>query len=181
MAKLDFLKYLTPKAIINLSVVLGFLVFVIPTLLFLGNEVEQRAASIKAQRVRIDTHTRMITKLAELREASVEAESAMLKLRTIVPPRDRLFSFPRYMEKLGSDSDVLASVDFTGKETPATVDKAGSNAFIIAGSGSLNDTLEFMENIEASGEFFVSSESVDIVRLGEQFNSVINGLVFFYD
>jgi len=177
VAKLDFLKYLTPKAIINLSVVLGFLVFVIPTLLFLGNEVEQRAASIKAQRVRIDTHTRMITKLAELREASVEAESAMLKLRTIVPPRDRLFSFPRYMEKLGSDSDVLASVDFTGKETPATVDKAGSNAFIIAGSGSL----KFMENIEASGEFFVSSESVDIVRLGEQFNSVINGLVFFYD
>jgi hypothetical protein len=182
VAKPDFLKYLTPKAIINLSIVLGFLIFVIPTLLFLGNEVEQRATFIRAQRVKIDAHARIIAELAELRKASTEAEQAMLKLQTIIPTRDRLFSFPKHVEELGSNNNLVASINFTGRETPAIADKAGDNAFKITSGGSFNNTLEFIENIEASWDFFVSLESIDmVVGTGEQFNSTINGAVFFYD
>ncbi|MDD5710924.1 MAG: hypothetical protein PHV43_02390 [Candidatus Colwellbacteria bacterium] len=181
MAKPDFLKYLTPKTIINLSVILGFLLFVIPTLLFLGGEVAQRAASIRAQREQIDIHTRMISELTEFREASAEVKSAMIDLQTTIPPRERLFSFPQNVEQLGSDLGLAANVNFAGKEVPATGDTAGNNMFTITSKGSFDSTLSFIEAMEERREFLVSLESIDITKLEGQFNATIGGLVFFYD
>ena len=181
MAKPDFLKYLTPKAIIHLSVILGFLIFVIPTFLFLGSEVKQRAASIRTQRVQIDTHTRMIAELAKFREASAEVGYAMADLQTIIPPRRELFSFPQDIERLGLGTDITANVNFVGKETPAMNDKAGSNMFTVTSKGSFDSTFQFIRALEERREFFVSLGSINMVKIEEQFNSVINGLVFFYD
>jgi len=181
VAKSDFVKYLTPKAIINLSIIVGFLIFVISILLFLGNEVGQRAASIRAQRLQIDAHTRMIAKLAEFREASAEAESATADLHTIIPPREKLFSFPKNIEQLGLSVDVAANADFVGKEKPATNDEAGSNMFTIKGTGSFDNTLRFVKTLEERKDFLVNLESFEVINLEEQFYSVINGLVFFYD
>ena len=181
MTKPDFLKYLTPKAIVNLSIIVGFLVFVIPTLLSLGGEVRQRATSIREQRMQIDRQTRMIAKLAEFREASSEVETAMADLQSIIPPREKLFSFPQNVERLATGAGATADVNFIGKESPATEDEAGSNTFTVTGKGNFDDTLELISALEKRREFFVSLDSINMTRLEGQFNTVINGLVFFYD
>ncbi len=141
----------------------------------------QRAASIRAQRIQIDTHTRMITKLAEFRETSAEAEDAVANLQTIIPPREKLFSFPQNIEQLGLSVDVAANANFVGKERPATNDEAGSNMFTIKGRGSFDNTLQFIKALEERRGFLVDLEFLEVVNLEGQFNSVINGLVFFYD
>lgn len=181
MTKPDFLKYLTPKAIVNLSVIVGFLIFMIPTLLSLGGEVRQRAAAIREQRVQIDRQTHMIAKLAEFREASSEVEAAMADLQLIIPPRERLFSFPQNVERLAAGVGATADVNFVGRESPATESEAGSNIFTVTSKGNFDDTLKLISALEKRREFFVSLDSINMTRLEGQFNTVINGLVFFYD
>lgn|GEM_PF-2811898 len=181
MARLDLFKYLTPKAIVNLSVILGLLVFAVWTLIFLGNEIESRSSLIREERTEINTRARMIAELAELREESVEAETATLVLQSVVPTRDKLLLLPKHVEQLGSKSEITANVSFTGKEVLATEGGAGNNAFRVGASGSFNNTLEFIESLESTEEFFIKLESIDIVRVDRIFNTTISGLVYFYD
>ncbi|MBU2101625.1 type 4a pilus biogenesis protein PilO [Patescibacteria group bacterium] len=181
MTRPNFLKYLTPKAIINLSLIVGFLTFAIFTLFSLGNEVEERSSLLRAQRATIDSRTNMISRLAELRKTSVEAQSAMEVLRGALPPKAELFSFSDYLKEVGAKNDVGVEFSFTGGETLSSPDNAGYNPFRIVNNGSLNNISSFIQNIEDSNKFLVRITSVDVSQVKDTFKSTIEGLVFFYD
>jgi hypothetical protein len=181
VAKPDFSKYLTPKAIVNLFLIGGFLVFIIPTLIYLGQEIKERSSSLKAERVEIDLRSKSISRLAELRKASEEAAVAGEKLELLLPPRDELFSFTDYVKQLAGQNGVVANLDFSGTETAPTETSAGSNGFQLAASGRLNNIISFIEALESGNRFFSSLEGVEVTEIGAEFSAVLNGLVYFYD
>lgn len=181
MAKSEFAKYLTPKAIINFSVIAGFLMFIIPTLIFLGKEVDERASTLRVNREKVGGESSTIARLASLKSASAEAEAGLAVMQKLIPPRDRLFSFPDYLEEKGDASRVTVNFDFAGGESPSGEGSAGNSPFRIASTGPFDNIVRYIESIENSNSFFVKLGAVDFTREGTQFSSGIGGLVYFYE
>lgn len=179
MAKLDFSKYLNSKGIINLFVILGFLVFIIPTLITLGKEISEESQNLAKERARISSLSQTIGRLAELRESAKQADEALSKLQGALPQRDDLFSFPRYIEADGRKKNLALTTSFTGNEVDPTGNSAGISSFKISGVGSFTDTLRFIQDLELGKTFFVNLTSIDVTQSEESFKSSINGSVFF--
>jgi Tfp pilus assembly protein PilO len=181
MAKIDLSESLTPKAIVNLLVILGFLIFMTWVLTFLAGEVNDGAADVKQKRGQIDNRIAAVERLAELRGESKEAGPALDVLDNILPARDNLLSLPRYIEDLGLSNRVTATFDFTGNEVSPEGGRAGNSSFKIIANGSYFDVISFIKDLEA-GDFFISLEVVDMtVQKDNTFGANINGVVYFHD
>ena len=181
MTKSNFGKYLTPKTIINLSIILGFLVFIIPTLLSLGSEVQNRAEALRNQRASVTTRSESIARLAELKRSAEEASGALQVLSDLVPPRDELFSFPDYLSELGEKTRIETNFTFIGEQRAQDGGRVGSSSFRIDNVGSFNGILSFIQNLENGPKFIISLNSVDIVKTDSGFKSTAGGNVFFYE
>ena len=180
--KVDVSKYFSPKAIVNLSILLGFLVFVSMILFFLGQEIKNKTTQILAQRAEIESRINSISKLAELTTAAKEAEPALAELNSLLPKRDELVAFPRYIGTLALESDVEDRFSFRGEEVPSTETEAGNSGFSLSVAGSYGNILDFLEKLE-SGRFIIRVDNFDVVlqRDNSWFKADIQGLVFFRD
>lgn len=182
MAKVDAGKYFTPKVIINLSVLLGFLVFISLVLSFLGKEIQDKANRIRDQRAEIGLRINSISKLAELSAAAKEAEPALEELSSLLPKRDELVVFPRYIDTLATESSVDDRFSFKGDDIDPTETEAGHSSFTLSVTGSYSNVLTFLEKME-KGRFIIKVESFDVVLQRDEsgFKADIQGLVFFRD
>lgn len=182
MVKIDAGKYFTPKVIINLSVLFGFLVFITMTLSFLGKEIKNKAQQIQDQRAEIESRINSISRLAELSAAAKEAEPALNELSSLLPKRDELVAFPRHIDTLATESSVDDRFSFRGEEIDPTETEAGHSGFTLSITGSYSNILTFLEKLE-KGRFIVRVESFDVVlqRDNASFEADIQGLVFFRD
>jgi Tfp pilus assembly protein PilO len=182
MAKIDFGKYLTSKTIVNLSVFLGFLIFVGLIISFLGREISDKATEIRGHRSEIEGRITSIARLAELRATAKDAEPALLELRSLLPKRDELVAFPRYVESLAASHSLDARFEFRGDDTPPSEGVAGSSSFYISAVGQYRDIFTFVEAFE-EGRFIVTINSFDVViqRESAAFKADLHGLVYFRD
>lgn len=182
MTKVDLGKYFSPKTIINLSVLLGFLVFVSMVLFFLGQEIQNKTQQILAQRAEIESRINSISKLAELNTAAKEAEPALAELNALLPKKDELVAFPRYIDTLARESGVDDRFDFRGEEIPSTETEAGYSGFSLSIKGSYGNILNFLEKLEV-GRFIIRVEIFDVIieRDDNSFTADIQGSVFFHD
>ena len=182
MVKIDFGKYFTPKAIVNLFVLFGFLIFIAIILSSLGNEIESKAEAIRDQRAQIESRIRSISKLAELSDSAKEAKPALEEINSLLPNRDELVSFPRYISNLGAENNVTAAFNFRGEEVPSTEMEAGYSGFYLIITGTFPNVVSFLENLE-KGRFIVRVDSFDVVlqRASSDFQADIIGSIFFRD
>ncbi|PIR98043.1 MAG: hypothetical protein COT89_01200 [Candidatus Colwellbacteria bacterium CG10_big_fil_rev_8_21_14_0_10_42_22] len=181
MTEFNFSKYLTPKTIINLSIIVGFFVFIVPLLVSLGGEVEDRAESLRQERGRIASRSESISRLADLRKTADEAKSAYVVLQNILPQREELFSFSDYLESISKSNGVNTQFSFTGEETSSGPDAPGQSAFRVVNNGSFQNILSFIKDIENSNKFLVKLSGVDLTGSGKEYRATISSLVFFYD
>src|SRR3989344_5932634 len=136
MAKIDAGKYFTPKVIINLSVLFGFLIFMIMVLTFLGREIKDKAQQIQDQSAEIESRINSISRLAELTATAKAAGPALDQLSSLLPKRDELVTFSRYIGTLATESDVEERFNFSGEEVDPTESEAGHSGFSLSIIGS---------------------------------------------
>lgn len=182
MVKIDVGKYLTPKAILNLFILLGFLVFITMVLFTLGQEIKSKAQTIQEQRAEIESRISSISRLADLTAAAKEAEPALADLNALLPKRDDLVTFPRYIDTLASQNQVEDRFSFGGEVIAATETEAGRSSFTLSIIGSYANILGFLEQLER-GRFIIKVEALDVIiqREGTSFEANIQGSVFFRD
>jgi len=182
MAKIDFGKYFTPKTIINLSVLLGFLVFVVLIISFLGKEISDKTLQISTHRGEIEGRIMSISRLAELREAAQNAEPALLELRSLLPKQDELVAFPRYIENLANNNDLESRFEFRGGDVLPSESTAGSSPFYLSVTGSYRNIGSFVEALEG-GQFIITINTFDVVsqRESTSYRAEIQGQVYFRD
>ncbi len=182
MTQINFGKYLTPKAIVNLSILFGFLIFIAIMLSSLSQEIEYKAETIRDQKAQIESRIRSISKLAELSDAAKEAGPALEEINSLLPSRDELVSFPRYISNMGTESNVTAAFNFRGEEVPSTETEAGYSGFYLIITGTFPNVVDFLENLE-KGRFIVKVDSFDVIlqRESSDFQADIIGSTFFRD
>ncbi len=180
MSKIDAGKYFSPRVIINLSILVGFLLFVSLLVSFLGNEIRDKAERIQSQRAEIEGRISDISRLAELRTAARNAEPALAQLVSLLPKRDELISFPRYLDTLAKNNRLQHQFTFTGQESNPAENIAGSSNFKLTLNGAYRDVLAFVEDIE-SGQFIVRVNLIDMVvgANAQSFKAELEGSVFF--
>src|SRR3989344_2914052 len=161
MAKIDAGKYFTPKVIINLSVLFGFLIFITMVLSFLGIEIKDKAQQIQDQRAEIGLRINSLSRLAELTAASKEAGPALDQLNSLLPDRDGLVAFPRYINTLATENGVDARFTFGGEVDP-TESEAGNSGFSLSLTGSYAKIMTFLEKLE-KGRFVIRVETFEVV------------------
>ena len=180
MAKIDAGKYFTPKVIINLSILFGFLIFITMVLSFLGKEIKDKAQQIQDQRTEIESRINSISRLAELSATAKEAEPALNELNSLLPQRVELVAFPRYIGTLASGSNVGEYFNFVGTDVDPTDTEAGHSSFTLSITGSYANILIFLEKLE-KGRFVIRITNLDVVSGSDSFKADIQGFIFFRD
>ena len=178
MAEIKLGKYFTPKIIINISIIVGFLILATWLIAVLSSELESKAQSIQEQRLEIASRIRAISELAELREAAEEAEPAIATLNNVLPKRDELVAFPRYLENLADKNKVTLGFNFIGEELEASNDKAGQSSFTIDILGGYANVLNFIEGLE-EGTFLIDLNSFNIALERDGFDVELTGVIYF--
>ncbi len=182
MAKIDLGKYFAPKVIVNLSVLFGFLVFIVMILSFLGKEIKDKAQQIQDQRTEIGSRINSISKLADLSATAKEVQPALDELNSLLPKRDELVIFPRYINTLATESGVDEHFSFNGGEVSPAGAEAGYSAFTLSITGPYANVMAFLEELE-KGNFVIRVEGLDVtIQTGSaSFKADIQGLIFFRD
>jgi Tfp pilus assembly protein PilO len=131
MAKTSLGKYFTPKIIINLSIIVGFLIMVSWLLTSLAGEIEKKAESIQLQNLEISARIQAISDLAELRVEAERAKPIVDELNNALPKRDELVAFPRYLDSIARDNSLQLDFKFVGATQDPGLDQAGNSEFVI--------------------------------------------------
>lgn len=166
--------------ILSLSVLAGFLIFVTLIISFLGRQINDKANRISEQRAEIEGRITSISRLAELKATAKEAEPGLAELRSLLPKRDELVSFPRYVNSLSSNHSLTPRFEFQGQEIEPTDDQAGTSGFYLSLTGSYRNILSFIDDFE-EGQFIIKINSFDVVaqRESSDFKAEIQGLIYF--
>lgn len=174
-------KYFTPKVILNLSIIFGFLIFVGWVMTFLSGEISSKAEQISNHRMEINSRITAVSRLAELREAAKEAQPAIAELSTLLPTEEELVGFPRYLQNVANREGVNLSFSFQDSGSDEIDEgEIGASEFSMDALGSYNDIISFMEAVE-KGDFIVSLSSVNITgtKNVSEFRANIRGVVYF--
>ena len=178
MAKIDPGKYLTPKIIINISIILGFLLLVGWLLSTLSNELESKAQDVEEQKSEIASRIKSISDLAQLREDALEAQPAIGKLQNALPTRNQLVSVPRYLDTLARENSVTVRFNFVGEEVAPGENEAGHSSFTLNVIGNYGNILNFIEDLE-KGSFLVKLDSFSITLERTNFDVDLRGIIYF--
>ena len=130
-------------------------------LIFLGRDINNRAEAIRKQRQELVNRSEELSLFAKLQSQSNEAEPYFNILGNVLPIRDRLFDFPKEMERLASQEGIGFGFSF-GNESPSGPDTAGRVGFTITAGGSLVKIFRFIKAMEDS-RFLIGFKSFDFV------------------
>ncbi|MEX2053971.1 MAG: hypothetical protein WD883_00245 [Candidatus Colwellbacteria bacterium] len=182
MLKIEADKYFSPRVILSLSILVGFLIFTILIITFLGRQIGDKADRIREQRAVIEGRISSISRLAELTASAKEAQPALLELQSLLPKRDELVGFPRYVDSLAGKHSLISRFEFRGEEKAPTEDQAGTSSFYLSIDGTYRNILSFIDEFE-EGQFIVKIDSFDVVlqRESTNFKAEMNGLIYFRD
>jgi len=180
VANSELSTYLTPKVILNYSLLVGFFIFIGAIVSFLGGEIRSSSDSLSSNRTEIDRRIKVVSNIAELRGQTAEVDTAIVELRKVIPERNQIFSFPRYLEGLASQSSVAIGFNFSGDTVESTNSSAGNNDFRVSIRGNYSDVIGFIDKLE-QGTFLVNLESIDVTKLDTEFSAGVGGKVYFYE
>ena len=145
------------QLLVDFGVILGAVVITSGAIYFLSGDLTAQADKIVADKTLTARQTAAVGTLASLKsEAPIAAdyEAAMGKL---LPTHDGLINFPQWLTSVGSSHHVSVSFAFQGGATPAAAAVAGSDPFSLSASGSSEDLLAFITDIETQSQAFLLS------------------------
>lgn len=158
----------------------GVLVVGLTTVLFLGRSVDKVSGEIAGVRATLAEETYLVDNLAALKQSAAEARDLLAKMDMLLPLRDDLLGFPRFVEGRAQAYGVGFSFSFEGEPQAATPERAGHAFFLVRVSGGYDNILNFIEDIERRlTRFLVHVDTVTFTEEDGGYRALIRGKVFF--
>lgn len=147
-------------------------------LLFFGFNVSKFAKKIVAARQELVERSTSLQSLAILRsEYKNKGEPYLNVLYNIIPLKDELIDLSKDFQSLAANERLGYGFTFVG-ETPSTLSNLGSVRFNLNLSGSLDQLIDFIENLQ-NFRYLINLENISMSRGASQISMDVKGSVFF--
>ncbi len=157
----------------------SFLVFAVAAY-FLSNAITVQAQKVSDSKNAIRAHSDLIEGLANQKALSPDVKKFEQAINLILPSKDELVNFSKWLDGLSRAHSVNVSFSFNGDAVPSTGSNAGYIKFTLNISGGYANLADFVRDVELrSAKYTTSFDSFDLKRNDNSYTSVINGRVFF--
>ena len=172
----SFRRYL----IVSITILLGSVAVCIALFLFLSNDLAVQAHAIAANRNTVEESAQALTLGTALARRAGEASHVLTAMNNLLPSKDALLEFPKWMSGIARGHNVVVRFSFQGDTTNPTATDPGSIGFSIDASGSHSDLSAFLEEVEAkSTSFLVTFSSLNFRKDSATYRASAHGKVFF--
>ena len=164
-----------PKSDLTLQIATasGLSLLIIVLMVIVGVDTKNISQNIISTRTDMNTRMRQSEYVAVLREETLRAEPKREILEGLLPKKDELFSFPKDVTALGSQSNVGVSFDF-GSEGDGQID------YSLMVQGSYGSIAEFIRKIE-DNFVFINISTFTLISRGNDYSIDLKGNAFFND
>ncbi len=131
----------------------------------LETKLSNLSTSVSSAQASINHKSQLLADLAELKRNSGQASEYRRKMEALLPERDQLYNYQRYLENLAAPRKLNINFNFQGEPVAATPTAPGSASFNLDVSGSMDGILLFMRDVELkTTRNIVSIENFDLTR-----------------
>lgn len=148
---------------------------------WLAGKIEKDAGRAALTQASVAGYSRAVAILAELKSKSSEVESYGSRLNALLPGKDDLIEFPKFLEEQGRIRQVSVKFAFQGgAATEPQGNQPGSVGFTLDVTGSYERLKSFFEGMETgSAKFMTVLDSVDMNLSGNEYRVTAQGRAFF--
>ncbi len=169
----------------ELLVGLGIIVASLVGFFIIFGQLEDKLASlstsVSAAQANINHKAQLLADLAELKRNSGTANELKRKMESLLPERDQLYNYQKYLENLAVPRKLNFNFNFQGEPVASTPTAPGSAAFNLDISGSIDGILLFMRDAEQkTTRNIMSVENFDLVKSdSDTYRLQISGKAYF--
>lgn len=143
-------------------------------------EINFQADQVETARLTIARQAGLFGSLANLKQQVEIARGYEEKLSRLLPIKDQLINFPRWLEGLALQRQVNARFSFEGATVEATTETPGSVGFSLDLTGTLSAIQGLLRDLEvAPRAYFLKFNDFDLNRSGESYHFSAKGNLFF--
>lgn len=166
------------RLFINIGILLVVTLGLGSLIWFLSRDIKYLSSSIVETRRQVAARSQEISLFFNLRENFKEAESYFSVLDNALPKRENLYLFNQEVYRLGNMNNLGRPSFSFGSETASTAASPGRAKFTIFISGSHEDILNFLKDLERS-RHFINIENFDMIQRDSKLNGQLSGEVLF--
>jgi len=166
--------------VVSMGIIVGSFLVLGIAVTWLGNNVAERANTISGNRALIKQQAHILETFASLKKIETEVAVYKEKLHGLVPTKNQLIDFPRWVTTLEHLHGVMGTFSFQGAGTDPAPGEIGSNGFTISVTGRAENIVNFFEALEVKSPKFLSAiDSFDVAQSGSGYQVSSHGRVFF--
>ncbi len=168
------------KVLLSVGLIVLTLLLFLAALQWLSGDVSARSKDLASARRLVAERNQLIDVLAALKKNSAEVDSYRRQIESLLPAKEELIDFPRWLDGLARASHVGLNFSFAGATTAPKPDSAGSTGFSLTAVGSYDNLAIFFREMEAkSQQFLLSLYGFDLNQADQDYRVVTTGQVFF--
>ena len=131
----------------------------------LEDKLSTLSSSVSSAQTSINHKAQLLADLAELKRNSGRADDYKMRMEALLPERDQLYNYQKYLEGLAIPRKLKLNFIFQGEPVAATPSTPGSASFSLDISGSIDGILLFLRDAELKTTRNVMSiENFDLVK-----------------
>jgi hypothetical protein len=163
------------------GIISGSALFLILGGLWISQSIAAHSQQIALQRSLVTGRAKSLEVLARLKQNSREVDAYAASMARLLPEREELLNFPRWLELFGRSSQVGLNFSYQGgaiaQPTETTAGFIGFNLEVI---GSMDKLVQFVDELETkSRQYLVAFDAYDFTRQNDQYRLIMTGKVFF--
>lgn len=168
------------QLLLFMGIIFGTLLVCGGFLLWLGQRIGEEAHNISASRFAFMQYSHTIDLLAELKRVAPLVKSYQEKMDLLLPKKDDLLEFSRWIDGVSRVNKVSASFAFQGSTVAAQDQGPGSIGFTLDVSGADENVRNFFRELELrSNRFLTSMDNFDLTEDAGTVRVLGRGKVFF--
>lgn len=168
------------RILLGIGIILSTLVIFLAALNWLSSDVAARSKDLAATRRLVAERGQLIDVLASLKRNSAEVDSYRQQIESLLPAKEELINFPRWLDGLARASRIGLNFNFEGATTPPQPESAGATGFSLIADGSYDNLVIFFREVETkSRQFLLSLDGFDLNRTSDGYRVSTHGRVFF--
>ena len=148
-------------------------------LYYYSGDITTQADKIISDKDLVTRQASIVGILASLKNDAPKAAIYTTAMEKLLPTHDELIGFQPWLMSRGQSDGVGLNFNFEGNSAPAPPGSYGADGFTLSVSGSTDQIIAFLQDIEIKANaYLLSIDSFDIARSGTTYSVTLQGRVF---